>query len=75
MPIMVPETEAPMTTQIFEASPQLTEARSITANPQPHHTDTQRLFAWLILKAERGQIVRQHRLQAKTAVPNWRVVR
>ena len=63
-----------MSPTFIVSAKQLTEARSITANPQPHHTDTQRLFAWLILKAERGQIVRQHRLQAKTAMPNRRVV-
>ena len=43
------------------------DAKSIVANPQPEHTASLRLLAWAALKAERGQILRQHRLQTKPA--------
>ena len=39
------------------------QARDIAGNPQPCHTPGLRLFAWIALKAERGQTVHQHRLQ------------
>jgi hypothetical protein len=50
------------------------DARSIIANPQPEHTATLRLLAWAALKAERGQIVRQHRLHCQAIISDQQVV-
>ena len=50
------------------------EAVSIIANPQPEHTASLRLLAWAALKAERGQIVRQHRVRLKAITSDRQVV-
>ena len=50
------------------------DARSIIANPQPEHSATLRLLAWAALKAERGQIVRQHRVRLKSITSDRQVV-
>lgn len=42
-------------------------ARAIVANPSPQHSAPLRLIAWATVKAERGQIVRQHRLYPNRA--------
>ena len=54
-----------MSPTFIVSAKQLTEARSITANPQPDTSASLRLLAWAALKAERGQIVRQHRVRQK----------
>lgn len=41
--------------------------REIVAQPTAQHTPQQRMLAWAVLKAERGQIVLQHRLPRSTA--------
>jgi hypothetical protein len=43
---------------------QTTHANDIAANPQWFHTRSLRTLAWAALKADRGQTVHQHRLQA-----------
>ena len=50
------------------------DARSIIANPQPGHTAGLRLLAWAALKAERGQIVRQHRVRLKAITSDRQLV-
>ncbi len=50
------------------------EAVSIIANPQPEHSATLRLLAWAALKAERGQIVRQHRVRLKAITSDRQLV-
>jgi hypothetical protein len=40
------------------------QASDIAANPQWFHTRSLRMLAWAALKADRGQTVHQHRLQA-----------
>ena len=50
------------------------EAVSIIANPQPEHTASLRLLAWAALKAERGQIVRQHRVRLKAITSDRQLV-
>jgi len=50
------------------------EAVSIIANPQPEHSASLRLLAWAALKAERGQIVRQHRVRLKAITSDRQVV-
>jgi hypothetical protein len=44
------------------------DARSITCNPNHTHSAHLRTLAWAALKAERGQTVHQHRLQAMHVV-------
>jgi hypothetical protein len=51
--------EAKSTRTIRQASP-----RDIAANPQWFHSRSLRTLAWAALKADRGQTVHQHRLQA-----------
>ena len=41
------------------------DALSVVCHPKPHHRPSLRLLAWATLKAERGQTICQHRLQAK----------
>lgn len=36
--------------------------REIVAHPNALHTPQQRMLAWAVLKAERGQTIHQHRL-------------
>ena len=50
------------------------EAVSIIANPKPEHSASLRLLAWAALKAERGQIVRQHRVRLKAITSDRQVV-
>ena len=50
------------------------EAVSIIANPQPEHSASLRLLAWAALKAERGQIVRQHRVRLKAITSDRQLV-
>ena len=50
------------------------DARSIIANPQPEHTASLRLLAWAALKAERGQILRQHRLRGQAIASDRQVL-
>lgn len=49
------------------------DALSVVSNPKPHHRPSLRLLAWATLKAERGQTIRQHRLQAKSPQADRRV--
>jgi len=63
-----------MSPTFIVSAKQLTEARSIIGNPQPEHTASQRLFAWIIAKAERGQIVHQHRVRGQATTPDRQVV-
>ena len=41
------------------------DALTVIANPRPEHSYGLRLFSWAYLKGERGQTVRQSRLQTK----------
>ena len=63
-----------MHTYGFHQSSTKLEAVSIIANPQPEHTATLRLLAWAALKAERGQIVRQHRVRLKAITSDRQVL-
>lgn len=49
------------------------DALSVVSNPKPHHRPSLRLLAWATLKAERGQTVRQRRLQVQTCRANRQV--
>lgn len=51
------------------ASIQVKSAITVVSTPQHHHSHGLRLLAWAILKASRGQTIRQHRLQAGTCPP------
>lgn len=42
-------------------------ALSIIVGPKPHHSQVLRILAWAILKSERGQTIRQHRLTQRVA--------
>ncbi len=51
------------------------EARQVVTNPERFADDLrQRLLAWAALKTERGQTVRQNRLQRMVSVPDRKVV-
>jgi len=63
-----------MSPMFIVSEKQLTEARSVIGNPQPEHSESQRLFAWVIVKAERGQIVRQHRVRLTAITSDRQVV-
>ena len=41
----------------------LAQAHEVASNPQAHHSPTQRLLAWAMLKTQRGQTLRQQRLR------------
>jgi hypothetical protein len=54
-----------VTTPFSRAPSQIAAAIQIATQPKPHHRPSLRLLAWAVLKNERGQTIRQHRLQAK----------